>query len=140
MIVDLNELAKVIHTRAKDKGFYDGEFNLSEKLMLIVSELGEAQESDRKNRRANLEFFLERTKSLNTQPVNPDKAVTMYSIEGGKILSFEKQIKDTLEDELADALIRILDLCGYLKIDIGKHVEIKMWYNSTRPEKHGKKY
>jgi len=126
MIVDLNELAQLINKRAKEKGFYDGGFNLSEKLMLIVSELGEAQESDRKNRRANLEYFLERQKEL--------------VADEGKIRAFESSIKDTIEDELADALIRILDLCGYLKIDIGKHVEIKMWYNSTRPEKHGKRY
>jgi NTP pyrophosphatase (non-canonical NTP hydrolase) len=126
MIVDINELSKIIHSKAKEKGFYDGEFNLSEKLMLIVSELGEAQESDRKNRKANLEYFLERQKEL--------------VADEGKVRAFESSVKDTLEDELADALIRILDLCGYLKIDIGNHVEIKMWYNSTRPEKHGKKY
>lgn len=125
MIVDINELSKTIHNRAKSKGFYNNEFNLSEKLMLIVSELGEAQESDRKDRKANLEYFLERQKVLSEESL---------------IKCFESSVKDTIEDELADSFIRLLDLCGYLNIDIGKHIEIKMWYNSHRPEKHGKKY
>lgn len=125
MIVDLNELSNTIHNNAKEKKFYDNNFNLSEKLMLIVSELGEAQESDRKDRRANLDYFIERKKVLTDESL---------------IKCFESSIKDTLEDELADAIIRILDLCGYLKIDIAKHIELKMWYNKTRPEKHGKKY
>jgi NTP pyrophosphatase (non-canonical NTP hydrolase) len=49
-------------------------------------------------------------------------------------------IKDTVEDELADVIIRTLDLCGYLGIDIEKHVELKMRYNESREYKHGKNY
>lgn len=47
-------------------------------------------------------------------------------------------VKDTLEDEMADSIIRALDMCGYLNIDIQAHVEAKMRYNSTRGYKHGK--
>ena len=125
MTFDLTTFARFINDEAKRKGFYDGNFNLSEKLMLIVSELGEAQEADRKDRRANLKYFLERQKVL---------------VLESQIRCFESSIKDTVEDELADAIIRILDLCGYLGIDINKHIELKVWYNSIRPHKHGKKY
>lgn len=125
MIHNLNELAKQINDNAKEKGFYDDNFNFSEKLMLIVSELGEAQEADRKDKRANLGYFLERKKVLSKESL---------------IRCFESSVKDTLEDELADAFIRLLDLCGYLKIDIEGHIKAKMWYNSTRPHKHKKKY
>lgn len=41
--------------------------------------------------------------------------------------------------ELADAIIRILDLCGYLGIDVGELVELKHGYNRTRPFRHGGK-
>ena len=41
--------------------------------------------------------------------------------------------------ELADALVRIGDLCGYLKIDLDKMLEIKMNYNECRPYRHGNK-
>lgn len=41
--------------------------------------------------------------------------------------------------ELADALIRILDTCGALGIDIQAAVELKHRYNATRPHRHGGK-
>lgn len=41
--------------------------------------------------------------------------------------------------ELADAVIRILDLCGYLGIDLGVEIERKHNYNMTRPYRHGGK-
>lgn len=41
--------------------------------------------------------------------------------------------------ELADALIRILDLCGALGIDAADIVRIKHEYNRTRPHRHGGK-
>jgi NTP pyrophosphatase (non-canonical NTP hydrolase) len=41
-------------------------------------------------------------------------------------------------EEIADVLIRVLDLCGEYDIDIGAVVNDKMDYNATRPPKHGK--
>lgn len=41
--------------------------------------------------------------------------------------------------ELADALIRILDLCGALGIDIEEAVRVKHAYNETRSHRHGGK-
>lgn len=37
-------------------------------------------------------------------------------------------------------MIRILDLCGWMDIDIQRHVELKMQYNAGREKMHGKKY
>lgn len=42
--------------------------------------------------------------------------------------------------ELADAVIRIADLCGYLGIDLDAVISEKMAYNETRPFKHGKRF
>lgn len=42
--------------------------------------------------------------------------------------------------ELADVIIRVLDICGYLNIDIGDALETKLAYNKTRAYKHGKKF
>jgi NTP pyrophosphatase (non-canonical NTP hydrolase) len=49
-------------------------------------------------------------------------------------------VKDTFEDEIADTVIRLLDLSEGLGIDIEKHIRLKLEYNKTRPHKHGKKY
>lgn len=46
----------------------------------------------------------------------------------------------SVEFEIADAVIRIADLCGNLGIDLEAHVAAKMEYNKYRPHKHGKAY
>ena len=48
--------------------------------------------------------------------------------------------KSAVAVELADAVIRIADLCGYLGIDLDTVISEKMAYNETRPFKHGKRF
>jgi NTP pyrophosphatase (non-canonical NTP hydrolase) len=45
-----------------------------------------------------------------------------------------------VEEELADALIRIMDWCGGTGIKIGDVVFAKMAYNRTRERMHGKAF
>lgn len=42
--------------------------------------------------------------------------------------------------EMIDCVIRILDWCGYVGIDVERVLETKHAYNKSRPYKHGKKY
>lgn len=42
------------------------------------------------------------------------------------------------KEELADTFIRLLDLCGGLKIDIEEEIYQKAVRNKKRPYKHGK--
>ena len=42
------------------------------------------------------------------------------------------------KEELADTFIRLLDLCGGLKIDIEEEIYQKSIRNKKRPYKHGK--
>lgn len=44
-----------------------------------------------------------------------------------------------LPSELADIIIRTLDLAGSLGIDIEEAVELKHAFNATRPRRHGGK-
>ena len=41
--------------------------------------------------------------------------------------------------ELADAVIRIADLFGFLGVDMAGIIRLKMQYNATRPYRHGNK-
>lgn len=127
-MADLNELMEKIHANAVDKGFWDEPVQTGVSLMLIVSELAEALESDRKEKFAAWNTY------DNESDVWSEHKLQQF------IQEFEVGVKDTFEDEMADSLIRILDLCAYMKIDIAKHIELKMLYNSTREYKHGKKY
>jgi NTP pyrophosphatase (non-canonical NTP hydrolase) len=53
----------------------------------------------------------------------------------GKIPAFS-----TIEEEMADTVIRILDLAGTKGLRLGQAILAKMAYNVTRPYKHGKKF
>jgi len=45
-----------------------------------------------------------------------------------------------LEEELADVVIRLLDMSQYLCLDVAGAIVAKHEYNQTRPFKHGKKF
>lgn len=137
--MNIKDLIKMAHANAVAKGFYEREQNVGERLMLVVSELSEALEADRNNRGASIGAF-----DIEVRP-------TMLKVdERGEIVqriespifkeAFTEHIKDTFEDELADAVIRIADMCGAMGIDLERHIELKMAYNETRPHKHGKAY
>ena len=51
---------------------------------------------------------------------------------------YRKQDHDNFREELADAYIRLFDLCGGLGIDIEKEIATKSEKNKARPYKHGK--
>ena len=44
------------------------------------------------------------------------------------------------EEEAADVLIRLADLCADMGWDLGRAVESKMAHNATRPRKHGRAF
>lgn len=122
----LNELRNQVHSNAASKGFWDDEtHNLPEKLALIHSEVSEALESLRSNNWSKLEPSQLINNTTGTEEFNQ---------------LYKEHIKPSFEAELADIIIRTLDLAGFLKIDIEAHIYAKMKYNSSRPYKHGKKF
>lgn len=89
---------------ACEHGWHDEEHSERHYLCLVISELMEAVEADRKGRHSDLVTFNSHTKR-------------------NWSYCFEIYIKDTVEDELADAAIRILDLAGTTGDDIGEGFE-----------------
>lgn len=124
----INELAKQVHQNAKNKGFFDEPKNLGEMLCLIHSEISEALEAIRQNK----------------YTTDKDKLDSNYLLERGNIQDwddhFRHHIKNTFEDELADTVIRIMDLCAFKNIDLEWHIKAKMRSNELREFKHGKKF
>ena len=51
---------------------------------------------------------------------------------------YRHQDDANFKEELADAFIRLLDLCGGLNIDIEEEIYQKSLVNKKRPHKHGK--
>lgn len=125
--MSINETAQAAHQNAKSKGFFDNEKNIGEILCLIHSEVSEALECDRKGKYQS-NFAL------------PVQDVMLLGESELFKRHFEYNVKDTFEDELADIMIRVMDLAAYKGIDLEAHIAAKMRYNSLRPHKHGKKY
>ncbi len=141
----INKLAKSVHENAVKKGFYEGEKNTGEILCLIHSEVSEALEADRVNNNvldrfdillSPFEYFKNFNEFLNSLT---DDSVDYTDDEKFK-RAFSTIVKDTFEDELADVVIRVMDLAAYKGIDLEAHIKAKIRYNSLREHKHGKKY
>lgn len=67
----------------------------------------------------------EALEALRDDPKKPDKYCPTFS---------------NFEIELADAVIRIMDLAAHEKLNLGGAIIAKIAFNKTRPVKHGKKF
>ena len=99
---NLNELAHKIHESNKLRGFDVSQDNIGQSLMLVVGEISEAMDAHQCGRFAKVE-------DVNNCCDAVGNALEYY---------FEKHIKNTFEDELADIVIRTLDFCAAFNFDI----------------------
>jgi hypothetical protein len=105
----LNELAENVHFAAVEKGWWDGERPMGDVIANIHSELSEAWE------------FYRSGMSLTEVHYTGNNKPDGFAIE------------------LADTIIRILDLSARLGLDMDALVAEKMDYNQSRPHRHGGK-
>lgn len=90
----LNELKERAYNIAVDHGFHEEEKPDAYWLGLVMSEAGEAINADRKEKHADAKWF------------EVDLAILPF------MDCFEEYIKDSVEDEIADIVIRLLDFAG----------------------------
>jgi len=128
----LTKLSKNLHKFQMDAGFTDS--SVTQRLMLVHSEISEAFDAFRNDHYADLIPFLNDT----LYHVVCDIPCCEENNSQYKAL-FEKLVKDSFEDEITDAIIRLLAICGENDIDIEKHLNAKMKYNSLRGYKYGGK-
>ncbi len=101
--------AQAAHLNSKSKGFWENPAskNKGEMIMLMISELGECQEANRKDKRLasrdkEITSWIARQEGyISTEQYDP----TMFSPW------FLACVKDTEGDELADTAIRLMDYC-----------------------------
>lgn len=110
--MDIKKLSRSIHKNNKIKGFWDKARNEGEVLMLVVTELSEMLEADRKGRNGSIQLF-----EVDMARQSKFKYSKKRKLEIKRDF-FEKHIKDSVGDELADAFIRMCDYCIGFKIDI----------------------
>ena len=107
----INKMVEEVHANAVKHGWWDQERSFGELIALCHSELSEA-----------LEEYRNRC-SINEGYESADGS--------GK--------PEGIPSELADTVIRIMDMCGYYRIDLEAAILEKHEYNKTRPYKHGGK-
>jgi NTP pyrophosphatase (non-canonical NTP hydrolase) len=110
-----NDLAAAVHQNARNKGFWDASTDVGMKIALAHGELSEALEDYRKIDSAMLRFIrLEDDEHGQSKP------------EGMPV-------------ELADVIIRVLDLAAYMGFDMDEAIRLKVAFNAGRPMMHGRK-
>ena len=114
LITDWNKLRDQAHEMAKRHGFWDDNHSDDHFLCLIVSELMEAVEADRNERYGSLQAMVA---VVNVQE-SSEIGITDQWLGIWYKMYFEERVKDSVGDELADALIRIMDLAGRHHIDL----------------------
>jgi NTP pyrophosphatase (non-canonical NTP hydrolase) len=92
---ELNALKYRAYNTAVEHGFHEKEMTDAYYLGLVMSEMGEAINADRKGLHAGINGF-----RMDMKMGIPFKE------------SFENHIKDSVEDEIADIVIRLLDFAG----------------------------
>lgn len=104
--MNLNELRDRAYKTACKHGWHEEEYSNEHFLCLVISELMEAVEADRKRMHAFRTPFEDFICRFTTDPDHAYK------------VAFDEYIKDSVEDELSDAVIRLLDLAGLRQYDL----------------------
>ena len=107
-MMDLNKLAREAYDIAKAHGWHEEEYSKEHSLMLIITEIAESVQADRKEKHADVAKFKEW--QGNSLPLSEETMERRFKED------FESYIKNTVEDELADIIIRCLDLAGLRNI------------------------
>ena len=114
--IDLNALRDRAYKTACEHGFHDQELSNEHCLCLVISELMEAVEADRKGKRANVDWYNKKiANSRICQGLDPD-----IPKERGYEVAYNETIKGSIEEELADAVIRLLDLAGLRNLNLNR--------------------
>ncbi|MCH3994879.1 MAG: hypothetical protein LKE54_07505 [Prevotella sp.] len=103
MMEDLNDLKDKVFDNAKRHGFHDKPISDDTCKMLIITELAEAVEAERRSHFALNELMPE---------IQEVKSIKHWMDE------YKNLVKDSVEDEVADTFIRLLDYAGMKGIDL----------------------
>lgn len=111
-MTDLNTLKDRAYKNSVAHGWHEEKLSNEHFLCLVISELMEAVEADRKGKRAQVEKFKEW--QGNSIPLTEETRQRRFNED------FEAYIKGSVEEELADACIRLFDLSGLNDINLGE--------------------
>ena len=129
-----NELSKKINIEIRNKGFWQS----MHRALALSRDVENGQIVETENSKAIKDAFI-------AQKIGLIMSECGEALEAMRKPNYEANgygigVKDSFADEIADTIIRLLDLCGELNIDIDAQIQWKMDYNNGRSEKHGKEF
>ena len=110
--MNLNELRDESYSIAKANGWHEEEHSDEHWLMLVITEIAEAVQADRKDKHADTASFKEYQTYYGSFLPSKETLEIRFKED------FEAYIKNSVEDELSDVVIRCLDLAGLRKFDL----------------------
>ena len=115
----LNSIVVEAHDNARYHGFYDD----------IDAAIGYLGRHDQPAMAAIVkrDFVLSQLAKVASEVGEAVQAIQRHDINSAE-----------LEEELADIIIRVADLAGFMDINLGRAVHRKTMVNRSRPRKHGK--
>lgn len=99
----LNELTQKAHQNAVKHGFWSGRESNEHAIALIITEIAEMIEADRKGHHADMVSYQQLSKT-----------------GGFDKEAFDMFVDHTVECEMADAVLRLHDLAGAIRLDFDK--------------------
>lgn len=128
--MSFKELQTKIHSNAVEHGWWEEERTFGELIALCHSELSEALEEYRKGNSPKGTYY---------KCMSEDPFFECQADQGKPCRGCEKAKPEGIPTELADVVIRIMDMCERYGIDLEAAIEEKHEFNKTRPYKHGGK-
>lgn len=122
----IKELCKEVHQNAIEHGWWEKEQDFGTLIALCHSELSEALEEHRKAYAPDVIYY---------SGYNIDKTVNITQ----NVSSNNCTKPEGIPMELADVIIRIMDMCEHYGVDLEAAILEKHEYNKTRQYKHGGK-
>jgi NTP pyrophosphatase (non-canonical NTP hydrolase) len=119
----LNRLSTQIHENAVNHGWWKDKPTIEHNLMLVLTEVSEMVEAHRNQRWTRWNAIKQRGE-LQTGNEDVKQLIALENPDGFNE-RFTTLVKDTVEDEMADVFIRLLDLAGSLGMDFEKLSECR---------------
>lgn len=129
----INEIANLVHTRSRAKGWYETPRQPLEFHMLMVSEIAEVSEEVR-SKMPDVYFVRHRKDGSYEFRDYTGRPSMQTDIENGFIPKPEGE-----GIEIADLIIRALDYAAFKGWNIEDLIDLKLEYNETRAHRHGGK-
>lgn len=101
-----NRWMKEVWDIAVSKGWHDNPISKEQYLGLVVTEVAEAVEADRKDKRAKTDMMAD---IMRTQCENKE-GLSKEWYEERFVVYYDEYVKGSIEEEFADMIIRILDM------------------------------